>query len=92
VVVTGQTINSLDPHRIGTNRASYQVAVNCYDRLVTFGRKDLPTGEMSVDYSVLEPELAESWEVSGDGLTIIFRINPAATFRDGTKVTAHDVK
>jgi peptide/nickel transport system substrate-binding protein len=92
VVVTGQTINSLDLHRVGTNRASYQVAVNCYDRLVTFGRKQLPTGEMSFDYSVLEPELADSWEVSEDGLTITFRINPAATFWDGTKVTAHDVK
>ena len=34
VVVTGQTINSLDLHRKGTNRASYQVAVNCYDRLL----------------------------------------------------------
>ncbi len=29
VVVSGQTINSLDLHRTGTNRPSYQVAVNC---------------------------------------------------------------
>lgn len=36
VVVTGQTINSLDLHRTGTSRASYQVGVNCYDRLVSF--------------------------------------------------------
>ena len=36
VVAMGQTINSLDIHRTGTNRPSYQVAVNIYDRLVSF--------------------------------------------------------
>ncbi|PWR02694.1 ABC transporter substrate-binding protein [Meridianimarinicoccus roseus] len=92
VVVSGETINSLDLHRVGTNRASYQVAVNCYDRLVTFGRKQMPSGEMSFDYSVLEPELAESWEISDDGLTITFTIKPEAKFWDGTPVTAEDVK
>lgn len=92
VVVSGQTINSLDLHRVGTNRASYQVAVNCYDRLLTFGTKEMPGGELSFDYSDLQPELAESWEVSEDGLTLTFRINPKARFWDGTKVTAQDVK
>lgn len=92
VVVTGQTINSLDLHRTGTNRASYQVAVNCYDRLVSFGTKEAPGGGLSYDYSVVEPELAESWTVSDDGLTLTFQIKPTATFWDGTKVTAEDVK
>lgn len=44
VVVFGGTINSLDIHRSGTNRDSYQVAINCYDRLVTFGTKTLDDG------------------------------------------------
>jgi peptide/nickel transport system substrate-binding protein len=44
VAVMGQTINSLDLHRTGTNRPSYQIAVNCYDRLVTFGIKTTPDG------------------------------------------------
>lgn len=92
VVVTGQTINSLDLHRTGTNRASYQVAVNCYDRLLSFGTKALPSGDVSFDYSKLEPELAESWEVSDDGMTLTFKINPEARFWDGSKVTAEDVK
>ncbi|MEM8572777.1 MAG: ABC transporter substrate-binding protein [Pseudomonadota bacterium] len=92
VVVTGQTINSLDLHRTGTNRASYQVAVNCYDRLLSFGTKTLPSGDLSFDYSTLEPELAESWEVSEDGLVLTFKINPEARFWDGSKVTAEDVK
>lgn len=92
VVVTGQTINSLDLHRTGTNRASYQVAVNCYDRLVSFGTKEAEGGGLSYDYSVIEPELAESWSVSDDGLTITFKLKPNATFWDGSKVTAEDVK
>ena len=92
VIVSGQTINSLDLHRTGTNRASYQVAVNCYDRLVTFGTKEAKGGGLSYDYSSLEPELAESWSVSEDGLTITFKLKPNAVFWDGTKVTAADVK
>ena len=64
VVVIGQTINSLDIHRSGTNRPSYQVAVNVYDRLVSFGTKTLPDGSLSYDYSVIEPEIAESWSVA----------------------------
>lgn len=39
VVVSGHGINSLDLHRKGTNRPSYQVTVNIYDRLVRFGVK-----------------------------------------------------
>ncbi|MBX2886814.1 MAG: ABC transporter substrate-binding protein [Granulosicoccus sp.] len=92
VAVTGQTINSLDLHRTGTNRASYQVAVNCYDRLVSFGTKEAPGGGLAYDYSVIEPELAESWEISDDGLTITFKLKPDATFWDGSAVTATDVK
>jgi len=92
VAVSGQTVNSLDLHRTGTNRASYQIAVNCYDRLVTFGTKTLPDGSLSYDYSKIEPELAESWTVSEDGLVITFKLKPNAVFQDGSKVTASDVK
>ena len=92
VVVSGQTINSLDLHRVGTNRASYQVAINCYDRLVSFGTKTLPTGELSYDYENIVPELAESWSLSDDGLVITFKLKSNATFWDGRKVTAEDVK
>ncbi|QDL91339.1 ABC transporter substrate-binding protein [Paroceanicella profunda] len=91
VVVSGQTINSLDLHRTGTNRASYQIAVNCYDRLVTFGQKEAPGGGLSYDYAKIEPELAENWTISQDGLTLTFTLKDA-TFQDGSKVTAHDVK
>ncbi|MCR8548658.1 ABC transporter substrate-binding protein [Salipiger sp. P9] len=91
VAVTAQTINSLDLHRTGTNRASYAVAINCYDRLVTFGTKEAPGGGLSYDYSTIEPELAESWEISEDGLTLTFTLKDAL-FQDGSPVTAEDVK
>jgi peptide/nickel transport system substrate-binding protein len=92
VVAIGDTINSLDIHRAGTNRTSYQVAVNAYDRLIGFGTKPGPDGTASFDYHTLHGELAESWEMAPDGTAITFRLKPAATFHDGTKVTAHDVK
>lgn len=92
VAVTGQTMNSLDLHRTGTNRASYQVAVNAYDRLVSFGTKTLADGSLSYDYSVIEPEAAESWEISEDGKTITFKMRADGKFQDGSPITAHDVK
>ena len=92
VVVIGQTINSLDIHRKGTNRPSYQIAVNCYDRLVSFGTKTLADGSLSYDYSTLKPDLAESWSTTEDGKSIIFKLRANAAFWDGSPVTAEDVK
>lgn len=92
VVVVGDGINSLDLHRQGTNRPSYQITVNCYDRLVRFGVKSLPDGSLTNDSTVIEPEVAESWSVSEDGKSLTFKISPKAKFWDGTQVTAHDVK
>lgn len=92
VAVTGQTINSLDIHRTGTNRPSYQVAVNVYDRLVSFGTKTLEYGSLSYDYSVIEPEAAESWEFTDDGMAIVFKLRPEGKFQDGSPITAADVK
>lgn len=90
VAVMGQTINSLDIHRTGTNRPSYQVAVNVYDRLVSFGTKTTPDGGLSYDYSVIEPEIAESWTITDE--EIVFKLKPEGRFQDGSPITAHDVK
>ena len=38
----------------------------------------------------LEPDLAESWRVSDDGLTYTFAIRQGATWSDGQPITAHD--
>ena len=92
VVAISETINSLDIHRSGTNRPSYQIAVNCYDRLVAFGTKTMPDGSLSYDYSKIVPDLAASWGPSADGKSLIFKLRDDARFWDGAPVTAADVK
>jgi len=92
VVISGHTINSLDLHRKGTNRPSYEVTVNIYDRLVTFGTKTLADGTIAYDSTKIEPQIAKSWEFSEDRKSITFKIDERAKFWDGTQVTAHDVK
>jgi len=39
----------------------------------------------------LAPSLADSWEISSDGLRYRFHLNPNATWHDGKPVTADDV-
>ena len=92
VVQGGGFPNSLDLHRVGTNRPAYGVSWAMYDRLMTFGKKTLDDGSVSYDYTVLEPELAESWEMAEDGMSVTFKLRADATFHDGTPVTANDVK
>ena len=58
-----------------------QAAVNLYSSLV------YPRAEGGVD-----PHIADSWEVSEDGLRWTFRIKPGVFFSDGTELLAEDVK
>lgn len=92
VVLVESGPNSLDIHGVGTSFRSYVAAWNMYDRLVTFGRKTLPDGTLSYDYSKIEPELAESYSMAPDGKSVTFKLRKDATFHDGSPVTAHDVK
>jgi peptide/nickel transport system substrate-binding protein len=91
IVVTASGPNSMDIHRSGTNRPSYQVAVNMYDRLVSFGIKG-SGDQLKYDSSVIKPELAASWKLVDDGLAYEFMLRKDATFWDGSPVTADDVK
>jgi peptide/nickel transport system substrate-binding protein len=84
--------NSLDIHTVGANRPAYGVSWLCYDRLMTFGTKKLPRGDLMYDFEKLEPELAESWLLSSTGMSVIFRLRRNARFHDGAPVTARDVK
>ncbi len=84
--------NSLDIHGIGTTFRSYVACWNLYDRLLTFGRKTLPDGGLSYDYTKIEPELAEDFTLSPEGMSVTFKLRRGATFHDGAPVTAEDVK
>jgi peptide/nickel transport system substrate-binding protein len=44
------------------------------------------------DGVTLEPDAAESWEVSADGLTYTFNLRNDVKFHDGEQLTADDVK
>ncbi|MEL6603379.1 MAG: ABC transporter substrate-binding protein [Cyanobacteria bacterium J06614_10] len=92
VVQGGGFPNGLDLHQVGTNRPAYGTSWAIYDRLVTFGTKTLEDGSLSYDYTDIQPELAESWEIAEDGLSATFNLRQDATFHDGTPVTAKDVK
>ncbi len=39
----------------------------------------------------VEPELAQSWNLSSDGRTLTFNLRPALEFSDGSSLTAQDV-
>ncbi len=84
--------NSLDIHRVGTNRPAYGVSWALYDRLMTFGSTTLEDGTESYDFTTLEPELAEGWEMADDEMSVTFFLRQDATFHDGAPVTAADVK
>jgi len=71
---------TLDPH-LTSDTTSAGVVVEIFGGLVGF------------DTSLrLIPDLADSWDISNDGLTYTFKIRDSAVFHDGTKVTAEDFK
>lgn len=88
--VSGNTINTLDPSTPGATRESIGISVDVYDRLVTFDRK-LRDGVFVYDPAKIHGELAQSYDISPDGLTIRFHLRDA-TWHDGSPVTAADVK
>jgi ABC-type transport system substrate-binding protein len=71
---------TLDPH-LTTDATSAQIIVEVFGGLVTID------SELNV-----VADLAESWDISPDGLVYTFRIRPDATFHDGKTVTAEDVR
>lgn len=78
-VQTFMDYNGLDPHSPGARAAS--VVLNFLESgLVTH---DLMTGK-------IVGSLAESWNVSADGLTYDFKISKNAKFHDGTPITVRD--
>src|ERR1700716_1939747 len=89
--VTGASVNTLDPNIPGSAREAFAVSLGTYDRLFSFGRKQL-NGKWVFDLGKIAGELAETYEFSSDGLKMTFHLRKDAKFQDGTPVTAEDVK
>ena len=71
---------SLDPHEV-SEVGGVLVTTQVYQNLVTVNIDDATD---------IQPQLAESWEISEDGLTYAFTMDPDATFSSGNPVTAED--
>lgn len=71
---------SLDPHH-ATRVAANMHLMNIFDGLVYLSEEGLE-----------EPAVAESWDLSADGLVYTFYLREGVLFHNGREVTADDVK
>jgi peptide/nickel transport system substrate-binding protein len=69
----------MDPMQ-STAYVDRQVYMAVYDALVTFDKS-----------LAIKPGLADSWEISQDGLTYTFHLHPGISFHDGTPFNAQAV-
>ncbi|HOT23512.1 MAG TPA: ABC transporter substrate-binding protein [Thermoleophilia bacterium] len=72
--------DNLNPF-VGYEGSSYEVWALNYDMLIGYAAED----------GSPEGRIAESWEVSDDGLTWTFKIREGVKWQDGTPLTASDV-
>lgn len=68
-----------------------EVTTNVYEGLVAYGRQTTPEGVTVVDSAVIEPHLAESWTVSDDQKTYVFKLREGVKSFFGNELTADDV-
>jgi peptide/nickel transport system substrate-binding protein len=74
-------IVTLDPQQLSQGVVAGSILPSIFSSLVQF---DQDLG--------LIPDLAESWEVSEDGLSYSFKLRPGLTFHNGDPLTAADVQ
>lgn len=77
-----QDLSTMDP-QVEMALALYGVARNIYSTLLRLGYD----GDLNVN-----PDLAESWDISDDGLTYTFHLRQGVKFHTGQELTADDVK
>lgn len=70
---------TFDPAMV-QDSATIDLLQNAFDCLVQYNTKNQ-----------LSPGLAQSWDISKDGLTYTFHMRPGVKFQDGNVVTAQDV-
>lgn len=71
----------LDPTSAAAGAIDQVLYANVFEGLTRFG----PDGAVNAG-------LAQSWEISDDGLVYTFRLHDGVTFHDGTEMDAKDVK
>src|SRR6188508_1631680 len=76
----GTDIDELDPRTTDTQEG-YTVAANVYDCLVLY----------DLGATTIRPGLAESWEISEDGLVYTFNLRQGVSFHDGEPFNADAV-
>ncbi len=79
-VLAGNDPTTLDPHKSG-DATSARYVVEIYSGLMTY----------DLDLNLI-PDVAESYEISEDGLIYTFKIRAEALFQDGKPITAQDFK
>jgi peptide/nickel transport system substrate-binding protein len=82
MVINIDDVVTLDPHH-AYETTNLMIHASTYDTLVEFAPSDL---------TKVSPRLADSWEVSPDGLTYTFHLHPGVKFTSGNPVTAEDVR
>jgi oligopeptide transport system substrate-binding protein len=78
-VGNGDEISSVDPHST-SGMPEYHVILSLYEGLVSKNVKTL----------AIEPGVAESWDISADGLVYTFHIRENAKWSNGDKLVAND--
>jgi len=76
--------DALRPH-------TQHVVTQVYEPLVRYGRITGDDGREYLDPSAVEGHLAESWEVSEDGLRYVFKLREGVLSPYGNELTADDV-
>jgi oligopeptide transport system substrate-binding protein len=81
IVTYKDDVSTLDP-AIGYDWQNWSMIKSLFDGLMDYepGTTDL------------RPDLAESYEISEDGLTYTFHLRPGVTFHNGREMTAEDIK
>jgi len=77
---TTQDVDNLNPFT-GYSTSAYEVFHLNYDLLVGYRASD----------GAPQPELADSWSSTPDGLEWTFKLHPGVTWQDGVALTAKDV-
>ncbi len=74
-----QQLLQLDPARISIGRVAGQISANLSSALVQFD-----------ETLAIQPDLAETWEISDDGLNYSFHLRDGLTFHNGDPLKAED--